>query len=148
MQELAYEVADGTIVNLMPARAVVRPPDGRRCLAIVWTLCDAGDELTARRALISYALSRPYAAHFERLGFGAVVTESARLRDVGRLRDAPAMLPDELVELLFATPDTLPARLEGFRRAGAEPLVLPLPGSGPADEVLRAVQGLMQQLSN
>lgn len=146
MQELAYEVSDGTILNLMPPSGIVRPPADRRCLAIVWTLCGPGAERSARRELISYALARPYAAHLQRLGFGAVVEEVGRLREAGRLKDAPRVLPDELLELLFASPSDLEVRLDALRATGAQPLVLPLPGPGTIEEVVEEVHELLGRL--
>jgi len=126
MRELADDVADGVIVNLTPPAAIVRPPAGRRCLVMVWTLCSADAELSARRELVSYALSRPYAAHLERLGYGAVVHEVELLRAAGRLKEAPHGLPDELLDAMFTTLEDLPERVAAYRRAGAQPMVLPV----------------------
>lgn len=126
MRALADEVADGVIVNLTPPAAIVRPPADRRCLVMVWTLCSADAELSACRELVSYALSPPYAAHLDRLGYGAVVREVERLRSAGRLKDALHCLPDDLLDAMFTTLEGLPERVAAYRRAGAHPLVLPV----------------------
>jgi alkanesulfonate monooxygenase SsuD/methylene tetrahydromethanopterin reductase-like flavin-dependent oxidoreductase (luciferase family) len=146
MQALAYEVADGAIMNLVPPQAITRPPSDRRCLSIVWTACGARNEETARGVVASYAMARPYAAHFERMGYGAAMRAIGLLRESGRWKDAPAIVPDDLLEQLFATPENLAERLQDVRRAGAEPVVLPLPGPGTLPEVLDAVRSLLQRL--
>jgi len=143
MRDLAHEVADGTIANLTPPHAVLRPPKGRRCLVMVWTLCTPEAELNARRELVSYALSAPYAAHLERLGHGAVVRDVERLREAGRLKEAPGALPDGLMAELFTTPDGLAERLTAYRDTGAEPLVLPVTADGDAAAVSRDVRRLI-----
>lgn len=144
MQELAHEVADGTIVNLTPPDDLASSAVGRR-LVMVWTLCGPGSELRARRELVSYALSRPYAAHLERLGYGAVVQEVERLRAAGRLREAPSRLPDALLERLFTPLDALPRRLADYRAAGAEPLVLPVLGPESDADPGAAVRDLIRR---
>lgn len=141
MRALAEEVADGTIVNLTPAEALTAPPTGSRCLVMVWTLCSAAAEQSARRELVSYALSRPYAAHLERLGYGAVVEEVEQLREAGRLKEAPGRLPDDLVGALFTSLADLPERVAAYRRAGAEPLLLPVPSpAGPTDDPAQLIE--------
>ena len=133
-------------MNFTPPDAVVRPPAGRRCLVMVWTLCTPEAEHVARRDLVSYTLSRPYAAHLARLGHGAVIERVEALRAAGRLKEAPGVLPDELVEQLFTTADGLAERLAAYRRAGAEPLVLPISASDRPDAVADDLRELIARI--
>ena len=56
------------------------------------------------------------------------------------------MLPDELVEQLFTTADGLPERLAAYRRAGAEPLVLPISASDHPDAVADDLRELIARI--
>jgi alkanesulfonate monooxygenase SsuD/methylene tetrahydromethanopterin reductase-like flavin-dependent oxidoreductase (luciferase family) len=131
MLELAYEAAAGAIVNLTPARAVVRPPTGASLYANV--LVGAGEEAetAVRREIVSYALSPPYARHLRRLGWGEVVSEVTDLHRTGRLREAPARLPTDLVDELYVEADALDDRLDAYTSAGAHPVAMPVAGHDP-----------------
>lgn len=143
MRALAEEVADGVIINLTPPDAIERPSAGHRCLVMVWTLCSADAESAARRELVSYALSRPYAAHLERLGHGAVVREVERLRDAGRLREAPGSLPDALIDAMFTTLEDLPDRVAAYQRAGVRSMVLPVTAASGTAAIITDLERLI-----
>jgi alkanesulfonate monooxygenase SsuD/methylene tetrahydromethanopterin reductase-like flavin-dependent oxidoreductase (luciferase family) len=132
MVELAFDATDGAIVNLTPPGALPAPRDGKLLLAYVWVLASDDAERRARRDLVAYLVAPPYARHFTRLGFGEVVRRVAGLHAAGRLREAPALLPRELVDTAYATPAGLAGRLAAYRRAGAHPVVVPVTGEADA----------------
>jgi hypothetical protein len=53
----------------------------------------------------------------------------------GRLRDAPGVLPHAMVEAFYVSPEALPDRLGAYRDVGATPLVLPVTGDRPAEQI-------------
>jgi alkanesulfonate monooxygenase SsuD/methylene tetrahydromethanopterin reductase-like flavin-dependent oxidoreductase (luciferase family) len=140
MVDLAFDATAGAIVNLTPPAALPAPRDGKLLLAYVWVLASDDAEQRARRELVAYLVAAPYARHLTRLGFGAVVQRVARLHAAGRLREAPALLPRELVEAAYARPDGLAGLLAAYRRAGAHPVVVPVTGE-------RAAQGAPARLA-
>lgn len=145
MTDLGLSVGDGVILNHTPATAVPTDiPAGKSLLAFVWVYaCDDG-ERRARRDLVSYAMAKPYARHFTRLGFGDAVQQVQALHTAGRLRDAPDRLPEEMVQAMFVTPDGLAGRLQAFRDAGATPVILPVTGDRPVAEIEALVGALAE----
>lgn len=141
MVDLAFDATAGVIVNLTPPEALPAPRDGKLLLAYVWVLASADAEQRARRELVSYLVAAPYARHLTRLGFGEVVQRVAGLHAAGRLREAPALLPRELVELVYVTRDGLAGRLAAYRRAGAHPVVVPVTGEAAAEGVAERLAG-------
>jgi alkanesulfonate monooxygenase SsuD/methylene tetrahydromethanopterin reductase-like flavin-dependent oxidoreductase (luciferase family) len=139
MVELAFEASAGAMVNLTPPEALPAPRDGKLLLAYVWVLASDDAEQRARRELVAYLVAAPYARHLTRLGFGEVVRHVAGLHAEGRLREAPAALPRELVEAVYVRPDGLARRLAAYRRAGAHPVVVPVTG----EESVAGVAGLL-----
>ncbi|MFH5821934.1 LLM class flavin-dependent oxidoreductase [Georgenia sp. AZ-5] len=135
MVELGLTEADGVIVNHTPPAHLPGPVPGRTVMAYCWVLAAPDGDLRARRDVVSYMMAEPYARHFARLGFGEVVAEARALHAAGRLREAPARLPDELVHALFVTPEGLPRRLAELRAAGAVPVLMPVTGARPAEEM-------------
>jgi alkanesulfonate monooxygenase SsuD/methylene tetrahydromethanopterin reductase-like flavin-dependent oxidoreductase (luciferase family) len=139
MAALAVDVADGVILNHTPPSAVtgVVPAveDGATVLAFCWvSACDDG-ELRVRRELVSYVMAAPYARHYTRMGFGDVVERVRALHAGGRLREAPEALPQAMADAFYVTEVALPERLQAYHQAGATPLVLPVTGDRPADEI-------------
>jgi alkanesulfonate monooxygenase SsuD/methylene tetrahydromethanopterin reductase-like flavin-dependent oxidoreductase (luciferase family) len=144
MQELAFEVGADAIVNLTPARAIQPPPPDATLYATVWVGLDDEAEAAARREIVSYATSPPYARHLRRLGWGDVVDRVHELRERGQLRRAPDDLPEGLVAELYVDAAELGARLRTYREAHAHPILLPVAGRDPVagvDAVLEQVAG-------
>jgi alkanesulfonate monooxygenase SsuD/methylene tetrahydromethanopterin reductase-like flavin-dependent oxidoreductase (luciferase family) len=142
MTDLALTEADGVVVNHTTPAAVPEAPADRMVLAFCWvTACQDG-EARARRELISYMVTEPYARHFTRLGFGAAVDAVRALHRDGRLREAPATLPASLIDTLYVAPDGLPDRLRAYHRAGALPVVVPVTGDDPYHEITALLRGL------
>lgn len=136
MVELGLMEADGVMLNHTPPDAVPDDvPESATVLAYVWVYAcdDAGRR--ARRDLVSYAMAKPYARHFTRLGFGDAVEDIRSLHSAGRLREAPDRLPADLVDALFVTLDGVPGRVAEFHEAGATPVVLPVTGDDPVTEI-------------
>jgi alkanesulfonate monooxygenase SsuD/methylene tetrahydromethanopterin reductase-like flavin-dependent oxidoreductase (luciferase family) len=142
MVELAFDEADGVIVNHTPPDALPAPVDGRALWSYVWLRAAPDAAARVRREVVSYACAPPYARHFARLGFGEDVEVVARLRADGRLREAPDALSDGVVDALYVTPDRLPQRLAEVRGRGALPVVLPVTGDDPARDVASAVTAI------
>ena len=135
MIDVALREADGVIINFTSPTDVPAAPDGQMVFAFCWVIASANGVSRARRELVSYIVAAPYARHFARLGFGAVVDTVRALQRDGRLREAPDAVPERMVEAFYTTPDTLPARIRAYQRAGAVPLVLPVTGDDPSSDI-------------
>jgi probable F420-dependent oxidoreductase len=156
MLRLAGEVADGVLLNYLPASHVgwsveqVRAGGGATVYAYVHAgVCerDEGIEL-ARRDLFSYAVVPSYAANFERAGFGDEVAEIvARHRD-GDRAGALGAVSDRMVDAIDVMGDaaTVHATMQAYIDAGVDvPVLMPLPW-GPdrraaAEATVRAAIG-------
>ncbi len=146
MLRLAGELADGVLLNYLPASAVPwcveqvrsgesaagRPRGSCRVYAYVHVgVCDPGPAADpARKDLFSYAVVPAYAKAFERAGFG---DEVQRINDAHARRDRAAALEavsDEMVAAIDICGDTkhVAAAVQAYRDAGVEhPVVMPLP---------------------
>ena len=156
MLALAGELADGVLLNYLPASHVpwsveqVRKGGDATVYAYVHAgVCarEEGIEL-ARRDLFSYAVVPSYAANFERAGYGDEVAEI-----VGRHRDgdragALAAVSDRMVDGIDVMGDeaTVAATMGAYVDAGVDvPVLMPLPW-GPdrraaAEATIRAAVG-------
>lgn len=139
MTALALDAADGVILNHTPPGDVVAR-DGADVLAFVWTAAAPDGEAGVRRDLTSYVMAAPYARHYRRLGFGEVVDRVHALHAAGRLRDAPAVLPDEMVAAFYTGQDDLAGRCAAYRRSGALPVIAPVTGDDPVGDITRLVE--------
>lgn len=137
MTALALEAADGVILNHTPPDDVAPAPADAEVLAFVWTPAAPDGAARVRRELISYMMAAPYVRHYRRLGFGEVVDRVHALHAAGRLRDAPAVVPGDMIDTLYVEPDALAARCDAYRRAGALPVVVPVTGDDPATDITR-----------
>ncbi|HEX6257753.1 MAG TPA: LLM class flavin-dependent oxidoreductase [Euzebyales bacterium] len=141
MTELAFEAADGVVVNHVPADLVPAALPGAEVLAFVWVTTTADGPARARRDLTSYIMAPPYARHYRRQGYGDAVDRVLALHTEGRLREAPATLPDGMVDAFYVDPDGLAARCAAYRSAGAVPVIVPVSGDDPLDEIGAVVAG-------
>ncbi|MBW3605539.1 MAG: LLM class flavin-dependent oxidoreductase [Actinobacteria bacterium] len=139
MTALALEAADGVILNHTPPGDVGPAPVDTDVLAFVWTPAAPDGDARVRRELISYMMAEPYARHYRRLGFGDVVDRVHALHADGRLRDAPTVVPGDMVDTLYVDPDALAARCAAYRQAGALPVIVPVTGDDPAADIARLV---------
>lgn len=162
MLRLAGELADGVLLNYLPASAVpwcierVREGEARAgraagsCTIYAYVhvgVCDRPDgaEL-ARRDLFSYAVVDAYAAAFTRAGFGDEIDE-IRSRHAARDREgALAAVSDRMVDAIDIMGDAAQVRaaVQAYVDAGVDvPVLMPLPWGpdrfGVVEATLRAV---------
>lgn len=163
MLRLAGEVADGVLLNYLPASHVpwsverVREgeatrTDGGRCRVYGYVhvgVCEREDGIDlARRDLFSYAVVDAYARNFERAGFGDEVAE-VRERHAVKDRDgALAGVSDRMVDAIDVMGDAAHVRatVDEYVANGVEvPIIMPLPW-GPdrmavVEATMRAASG-------
>jgi len=164
MLATAGELADGVLLNYLPASAVPwcveqvrrgerdagRPEGSCTIYSYVHVgVCDRDAALpNARRDLFSYVVVPAYARAFERAGFGdevAAVLEAHRARDRQGAVDA---ISDRMADAIDVCGDeaTVAAAVTAYRDAGVEvPVVMPLPWGedrrATLDATLRATAG-------
>jgi probable F420-dependent oxidoreductase len=156
MLRLAGEVADGVLLNYLPASHVpwsvarvregeAERTDGRTCTVHGYVhvgVCDRPDGIDlARRDLFSYAVVDSYARNFERAGFGDEVAE-VRERHAAKDRDgALAAISDRMVDAIDVMGDEAQVRatVADYRDRGIEaPIVMPLPWGSDRMAVIEA----------
>ena len=161
MLELGGAVADGVVLNYLPASHVAWSVEqvrngqvaaGRTQDATIYAyvhvgVCERDDGVdAARRDLFGYAVVDSYARSFTAAGFGAEVTE-IRQRHAAKDRDgAVAAVSDRMVDAIDVMGDaaTVRATVQAYVDAGVDvPVVMPLPW-GPdrravVDATMRAV---------
>jgi probable F420-dependent oxidoreductase len=157
MLRLAGEVADGVLLNYLPASHVswsveqIRAGGDATIYAYVHVgVCDRADGLEpARRDLFSYAVVDAYARSFERAGFGDEVT-AIRERHAARDREgALAAVSERMIDAIDIIGDEQQVHdaVRAYVDAGVEvPIVMPLPW-GPdrravVDRTVRAAAGV------
>jgi probable F420-dependent oxidoreductase len=156
MLRLAGELADGVLLNYLPASHVpwsveqVRKGGDATIYAYVHAgACERADgaEL-ARRDLFSYAVVDSYARNFERAGFADEVTEiRGRFAD-GDRAGAVAAVSDRMVDAIdvMGDEDTVAATMQAYVDGGVEvPVLMPLPWGADrravAERTIRAALG-------
>jgi probable F420-dependent oxidoreductase len=165
MLRLAGEVADGVLLNYLPASHVpwsveqVRKGGATRTAAGGGTcaiyayvhagVCarDEGIEL-ARRDLYSYAVVDSYARNFERAGFADEVAEIRERFAAGDREGAVGAVSDRMVDAIdvMGDADVAHATMQSYVDAGVEvPILMPLPWGrdrrASADATIRAAVG-------
>ncbi|MDZ7733066.1 MAG: LLM class F420-dependent oxidoreductase [Acidimicrobiia bacterium] len=138
MLRLAGEVADGVLLNYLPAShvpwSVERIREGGDATVYAYVhagVCDREDGIGyARRDLFSYAVVDAYARNFERAGYGPEV-EEIRGRHADRDRDgAVAAVSDRMVDGIDVMGDEerVATTMQAYRDAGVDvPVLMPLP---------------------
>jgi probable F420-dependent oxidoreductase len=157
MLGLAGEVADGVLLNYLPASAVPwcvekvrrgeatagRAPGSCTIYAYVHVgVCERPDGIdAARRDLFSYIVVDAYADAFRRAGFAEEV-DAVRAAHAARDRDgAVAAVSDAMVDAIDIMGDAehVRASVEAYRTAGVDhPVVMPLPWGPDRMAVIRA----------
>ena len=156
MLRLAGELADGVLLNYLPAWHVpwsveqVRKGGDATIYAYVHAgLCerDEGIEL-ARRDLFSYAVVDSYARNFERAGFADEVAEIRERFAAGDREGAVGAVSDRMVDGIdvMGDADVVHATMQSYVDAGVEvPVLMPLPWGrdrrASADATIRAAIG-------
>jgi len=141
MQALAGEVADGVLLNYLPASHVpwsvkqVRKGGDAEIYAYVHAgVCEReeGVEL-ARRDLFSYAVVDSYARNFERAGFADEVAEIRARFAAGDRAGAVGAVSDRMVDAIDVMGDAamVAATMQAYVDAGVDvPVLMPLPWGG------------------
>jgi probable F420-dependent oxidoreductase len=156
MLALAGEVADGVLLNYLPASHVpwsveqVRKGGDAEIYAYVHAgVCEReeGEEL-ARRDLFSYAVVDSYARSFERAGFEDEVAAIREAHAAGDRAAAVAAVSDRMVDAIdvMGDADTVHATMRAYVDAGVDvPVLMPLPWGADrrasADATIRAAIG-------
>lgn len=149
MLRLGGRLADGVLLGRLPVTRVawsveqVRAGGPARVYAYVYMGLGVGGNLDqARRDLLSYMSVDAYAAHFARVGFGAVVARARESFARGDRAAALAAIPREMVDQIYliADPAELRQRLTTYEEAGVEEsVVFPLPWGSHEDRPIEAV---------
>jgi probable F420-dependent oxidoreductase len=156
MLRLAGELADGVLLNYLPAShvpwSVARVREGGDATIYAYVhagVCDRQDGIDlARRDLFSYAVVDSYARNFERAGFGDEVAEVRARFAEGDRAGAVAAVSDRMVDAIDVMGDegTVAATMAAYADAGVDvPVLMPLPW-GPdrratAERTIRAAVG-------
>jgi probable F420-dependent oxidoreductase len=156
MLRLAGELADGVLLNYLPAShigwSVDRVREGGDATVYAYVhagVCEREDGIDlARRDLFSYAVVDSYAANFTRAGFGDEVDEIRGRFAEGDRAGAVAAVSDRMVDAIdvMGDDDTAHATLRAYVDAGVDvPVLMPLPW-GPdrravAERTIRAAVG-------
>ncbi|MBK9179051.1 MAG: LLM class F420-dependent oxidoreductase [Acidimicrobiales bacterium] len=139
MLRLAGEVADGVVLNYLPASHVpwcverVREGGPATIYAYVHAgvVADRADGIeAARRDLFSYAVVDAYARSFEQAGFGDEVAEIRERHRAGDREAAVAAVSDRMVDAIDVMGDAAHVRatVRSYVEAGVEhPILMPLP---------------------
>ncbi|MBA3654182.1 MAG: LLM class F420-dependent oxidoreductase [Actinobacteria bacterium] len=148
MLRLAGEVADGVLLNYLPATHVpwsveqVRKGGDATIYSYVHVgVCDraAGVDL-ARRDLFSYAVVDAYANNFARAGYGESVA-AVRERHAARDRDgALAAVSDAMIDGIDVMGDAqhVRATVDAYRHNGVDvPIIFPLPWGADRLEIVQ-----------
>jgi probable F420-dependent oxidoreductase len=156
MLRLAGELADGVLLNYLPASHVpwsveqVRQGGDAEIYAYVHAgICEREEGIDlARRDLFSYAVVDAYAASFERAGFEDEVTEIRARHAEGDREGALAAVSDRMVDAIDVMGDeaTVEATMGAYADAGVDvPVLMPLPWGkdrrASAERTIRAAVG-------
>lgn len=157
MLRLAGEVADGVLLNYLPASHVPwsvervregeahagRPAGSATVYGYVHVgVCEREDGIEpARRDLWSYAVVDAYARNFERAGFTDVVAEIRARHEAGDRDGALAAVTDEFVDAIDIMGDAAHVRasVQAYVDGGLDvPVVMPLPWGPDRRAVIEA----------
>lgn len=146
MLRLAGEMADGVLLNYLPASAVpwcvqqvrageagaTRPPGSCTVYAYVHVgVCDPAPAVdAARKDLFSYAVVPAYARAFERAGFGREVEEINAAHARRDRAAALAAVSHDMISAIDICGDAthVAATIAAYRDAGVDhPVIMPLP---------------------
>lgn len=138
MLRLAGEIADGVLLNYLPASHVpwsveqVRKGGSARIYAYVHVgVCNRADGIDAgRRDLFGYAVVDAYARNFERAGYGDAVAAVRERHAAGDRAGALAAVSDEMVDGIDVMGDADHVRntVLAYANNGVDvPIVFPLP---------------------
>lgn len=149
MLALAGEVADGVLLNYLPAShvpwSVERVRSGGDAEIYAYVHAGVGDRdqalPKARRDLFSYAVVPAYGANFARAGFADEVAEINARHEAGDREGALAAVSDRMCDAVNIVGDTATVRdaMRAYVDAGVDvPVLMPLPWGGERRAVITA----------
>lgn len=149
MLRLAGEVADGVLLNYLPAShvpwSVEQVRKGGDATVYAYVHVGVGDRADgvelARRDLFSYAVVDAYARNFERAGYGDAVAAVREAHEAGDRAGALAAVSDEMIDGIDVVGDAdhVRATMQAYVDAGVQvPIVMPLPWGPDRAQVVRA----------
>jgi probable F420-dependent oxidoreductase len=163
MLQLAGELADGVLLNYLPASHVAqaveqvrlgekRAADGHHCRVYAYVhagVCERTDKAVelARRDLFSYAVVDAYARAFRDAGFGDEVDEIRERHGARDREGALRAVSDRMVDAIDIVGDAAHVRaaVEAYVDAGVEtPVLMPLPWG---EDRLGTVRASMEALA-
>jgi probable F420-dependent oxidoreductase len=147
MLRLAGEVADGVLLNYLPASHVAWSVEqvraGGDAEIYAYVHAGAGDRDQgidkARRDLFSYAVVDAYAANFRRAGFGDEVDAIRERHAAGDRAGALAAVSDRMCDAIdvLGDGDAVRDAVRSYVDAGVEvPVLMPLPWGGERGQVI------------
>jgi probable F420-dependent oxidoreductase len=156
MLRLAGELADGVLLNYLPASHVpwsveqVRAGGPAEIYAYVHAaVADREDSVElARRDIFSYAVVDGYARNFERAGFADEVAALREAHAAGDRDAAVAAVSDRMVDAIdvIGDEDTVQATMQAYADGGVDvPVLMPMPWGtdrrASAEQAIRAAVG-------
>jgi 5,10-methylenetetrahydromethanopterin reductase len=156
MLQLAGELADGVLLNYLPASHVpwsveqVRAGGPAEVYAYVHAaVADREDAVElARRDIFSYAVVDGYARSFERAGFAEEIATLREAHAAGDRDAAVAAVSDRMVDAIdvIGDEDTVQATMQAYADAGVDvPVLMPMPWGkdrrASAEQAVRAAVG-------
>ena len=147
MLRMAGEVADGVLLNYLPASHVpwsveqIRAGGDAEVYAYVHAGVGDRDQALgqARKDLFSYAVVDSYAANFTRAGFGDEITDIRERHRAGDRDGALAAVSDRMCDAIDVVGDADVVRktVQAYADAGVEvPVLMPLPWGGERRQVI------------
>ncbi len=147
MLALAGEVADGVLLNYLPASHVAWSVEqvraGGDAEIYAYVHAGVGDRDAAidkaRRDLFSYAVVDAYAANFRRAGFGDEVDAIRERHAAGDRDGALAAVSDRMCDAIdvIGDADLVRDTVQAYASAGVDvPVLMPLPWGGDRQQVL------------
>ena len=147
MLRLAGEVADGVLLNYLPAShvpwSIEQVRAGGDAEVYAYVHAGVGDREQgidkARRDLFSYAVVDAYAANFRRAGFGDEVEEIRARHAAGDREGAVAAVSDRMCDAIDVLGDaeTVRGAVRAYVDAGVDvPVLMPLPWGGERRQVI------------
>ncbi len=147
MLRLGGEVADGVLLNYLPAShvpwSVEQIRRGGDAEVYAYVHAGVGDRAEgidkARRDLFSYAVVDAYAANFDRAGFGDEVTEVRDRHAAGDRDGALAAVSDRMCDAIdvLGHADLVRDTVRSYVNAGVDvPVLMPLPWGGDRRQVV------------
>jgi probable F420-dependent oxidoreductase len=159
MQQLAGEIADGVIVNMLTqeyfkeikenikigAERSGRDPSKVGIYTLAMTMCGETEESwQAMKKVVAFYIASPHYHHIIQLaGYGDVTKQIEILWNKNRHEEAMKLIPDDLVRkvTLAGSPRQIKERIDEYLNAGVYPIIYPIIRKKSArEDVLHALR--------